>query len=187
MKLKNIERLVRQTGYIQLLEGADNLWIGNGHVLAPLWDFERLSDEQVRALLNLTDKEQDKFMIQRIDQYAAELIDATADEELFGEPLISVTVREQAYTVYDAPSGAVWLRDAWLRPFLAEDKAARLALRQTETGPIVAVLRGFFLVGLIVPTMIDADLCRTLETLYVQSARRIEQDPELRAVKGGLK
>jgi len=188
MKIKNIERLVRLTGRIQLLDGADNLWIGNGYAIAPVWDFKRIADEQAAALLNLTEKERDKFRIERGAIDEAALTDPGPDEELLGEPLIGATVQEIAYTVYDAPSGAVWIRDAWLKPFLSEDKRARLALRQTEFGPRVAVLRGFFLVGIIAPAPVGGELCRTLETLYVRTSQLLEFGPEtdMRAIKGGL-
>ena len=178
MKLKNLEKLIRKTGYMEVIEGGDELWLGNGYAAAPLYDFRRLSDEQLKALFNFTEKDEGKIVISRIGADEL-LVNDVKDEELLGPALLGLTLGEREYEVYESRQGTVFLPTELLKPFLAEDGSARLFVRRREHGVTVAVKKGFFLCGLIEASqhVITRSLCETLETLYVDTAKQLDETP----------
>lgn len=179
MKLKTIERFVKKTGMATVTDGPDELWIGNGAMLAPVYEFRRLDDAQLRAVLNISEKEAEKISISRYEAAPDELADEAPGEELLGLPLLSLTLGDRTYDVYESARGCVYVNAELLRPFAAELKEGlRVFLRRTDAGEILAVKRGFFLAGLIVPSahVINPALTDTLEALLKGTMKRIEQD-----------
>lgn len=185
MLLKNLEKLVRRTGSAELICGGDCLWINNGYVIAPLADFETLTDEQFYVVFNIKEDKRSDFLLSRRSMrlYEEELFrDLYADEEALACDLS----RRLRFGGADAvpllsSRGILYadLRD--LAPFIKEDEQTVFYARWSSDGdvvPKIAAKRGMMLAGLLdpmIPPVKTPAIAEWLEDLAKATRRVLEQ------------
>lgn len=174
MKLKTIESLIKKAGSAVVVEGADELWLGNGAMLAPVYEFRRLDNDQLRAVLNISEKEAEKISITRTGE-----IDLTNDapgEELLDLPLLTLEIEGRQNNAYASVDGICYVRTELLAPFLSDNGPTLLYRRKTDRGEVIAIKRGFLLAGLVQPSAVATpNLLDTLGRLYEQTALRVAE------------
>lgn len=174
MQLKNLEKLIRRTGFADLIYTDDCVWIDNGYVKAPLFSFRELSEEQFWSVFNIPEKKRVEFVFTRRAPRADEaplFEDAYHDEELLTwNDGLSINYGGVEAVPMLSKRGPIYADARDLTPFFKEDSKAILCARwpEGEVFPVIAVKSGMFLKGLIQPVeehVIRSGFCDTIELL----------------------
>lgn len=184
MLLKNLEKLIRRTGSAELICGGACLWIDNGYVIAPLADFDHLTDEQFYVVFNIPEDKRNGFVLTRrgIAQDEEDLFrDLYANEDALAVDLSRFLRFGGADAVPMLSSRGVLyadLRD--LAPFLKEDDQVQFYARCRDGEPLpkIAAKRGMMLAGLLDPMLTPVKspvIADWLEALAKATRRALEQ------------
>lgn len=151
MQTKNIEKMIRRTGIAEIVAGAENVWVGNGQALAPLFDFSSLTEQQVWTLFNVAEKDREKISVEFREPAAYEFADQIHGEELLEPASLALQWGGVEMAAIPGSREMLFAQTAYLAPFLKEDPQTRFWARWTEDGPVIAVKSGLLLKGLIRP------------------------------------
>lgn len=174
MQLKNIEKLIRRTGFADLIYTDDCCWIDNGYVKAPLFAFREMSEEQFWSVFNIPEKKRAEFVFTRRAPRADEaplFEDAYHDEEqLTWNDGLSINYGGVEAVPMLSKRGPIYVDARDLTPFFKEDSKAILCARwpEGEVFPVIAVKSGMFLKGLLQPVLenvTQSGFCDTIELL----------------------
>lgn len=171
MLLRNIEKLVKQTGFIDVILTRENVWIRNGFVTAPLFDFKTLTEEQCCLLFNIPPEKKKNYVITLRGLLPDEktlIRDEYADEEPL--PAVGPVIRYGGCEAvpFMTARGVVYAELKDLQPFFKEDDKTRFYARWTEEYmPTIAAKSGMLLKGLIRPIegLITPEFCDWLAVL----------------------
>lgn len=154
MLQKNIEKLVKRTQTIEVFYTPDCVWIGNTCVTAPLFNFDRLTEEQCYALFNVPEEKRKKYVVLQRGLREDETPyyrDAYPEEEpLAAAPLHVIYGGEHAVPLYTT-RGVLFAAMEDLTPFIKEDDHTVFYARwaEGEYAPRIAAKSGMLLKGLI--------------------------------------
>jgi len=178
MQLKNIERLVKRTGTADLIYTPECVWIDNGFVKAPLFNFSSLNDEQFYSVFNIEEKKRNDYVVTRrrpSDFEAVLFNDAHQDEEaLTWDGGLSIHFGGVKAVPMLSERGVIYLDARDMTPFLKEDANTifHARWREDEFHPTVAAKSGLLLKGLLQPIeqhVTGGGLCDVLENLWKQT------------------
>ena len=184
MLLKNLEKLIRRTGSAELICGGECLWIDNGYVIAPLSDFDHLTDEQFYVVFNIPEDKRNGFVLTRrgINLEEEDLFrDLYADEDALAVDLSRILRFGGSDAAPMLSSRGILyadLRD--LAPFLKEDDQVQFYARWRDGEPLpkIAAKRGMMLAGMLDPMLTPVKLpviAKWLEELAKATRRALEQ------------
>jgi len=181
MKIKAIASLLKEHKIIELWDAGDTQWISNGRAAYPLYGMPRLDEETVMTVMDIPEKDRDKYMVN--DLYAPtnlNLSDYDDTERRLLPQLLTIGYGGEVLMPARTSLGLMFIDPAYLKPI---DENYELFERESGNGDLyVAVKAGLLLKAIILPKAQNAEdiaerLSKLLDELR-QTISRIEQPAE---------
>lgn len=159
MIIKNIARLCKNRRQIHLCEDPINAcqWIGDGRSLYQLHEMPTLDEDTVFAVLDVPENKREMYTVKHTAWPNTFDAHDSCGEKMMPTAKAGIVWKGQALTQARTSLGLMFYDRAYLRPFSDLDEY-EIWERETSDGQIyLAVKTGFFLRGIIVPTLPDPE------------------------------
>lgn len=172
MKFKKIESLLKSKRTIIICEGPDCQWIGDGHAFYPCYEFPRLDEKTLPVLLDISEDKRDNFTIavKGLPKNVS-FMDTVENENPLNRGVFEFVIDGTRLEPIETSQGMVLISTKYLKPYSDEKEGIQLYERTSTNGvPLIAVKKGFMLVGIITPiNIIDEKFISTMENIVNSS------------------
>ena len=182
MKIKKIEKLCKDAGYIFLydepgaideetgeLEEPTRQWMGDGRAAYPLDGMPYLAEREVCAIFDIDEKKRDKIVInhfENLPEYVS-LADQLSTDEPLEEVRFQMSLGSDELALFRDEGGRLVVIKAEYKKPIDNWKECQCFKRMSADGkPFVAVMSGCILRGLISTYRISEQLVETLGVVY---------------------
>lgn len=164
MKLKAIERILKGSKRIILLEDGGRQFLSDGYAMYAVDGLPELNEDSVYTIFDIPKKKREKIAVEK-RSFPFEI-----DLQSHGEPLDSSAVelifKGISMTVFYSAQGAIYIQGKYLKPFENAENGVMLFLHTEQNGePYISVSEGFFPVGAIMPVNVKKDVQEQLDKL----------------------
>ncbi len=165
MKIQKIVDLCKKNGQMYKTKAEGTQWIGNGYAVYPLYDLPDLTTEELCTIYGLSEKEQEKMILNDKDVSEYKGIDFGAikpDEEPAEAIKLGLFYGGASLIMLKCAGGISFVNRAYLTPFKEEIQFWR---RISASGnEYFVVTAGMFVVGIILPEIgIRADIAAEIK------------------------
>lgn len=181
MKIKAIASLLKGNRLINLWDCGDTQWISNGRAAYPLYGMPRLDEETVMTVMDIPEKDRDKYIVDNLGAPTKlNLSDYDDTERRLPPPMLTIGYGGEVLMPARTSLGLMFFDPAYLKPI---DEDYELFEREDKDGEMyIAVKAGLLLKGIILPKVENAEdiaerLSKLLDELR-QTISRIEQATE---------
>lgn len=192
MKIKKIEKLCKDAGYIFLydelgscneengeLEEPTRQWMGDGYAVYPLDGMPYLAEREVCAIFDIDEKKRDKIVInhfENLPEYVS-LADQMETDEPLEEIRFQMSLGDDELALFRDEGGRLVVIKAEYKKPIDNWKECQCFKRVSADGkPFVAVMSGCILRGLIGTYRINEQLVETLGVVYNAAGVAAEQE-----------
>lgn len=192
MKIKKIEKLCKDAGYIFLydelgscneengeLEEPARQWMGDGYAVYPLDGMPYLAEREVCAIFDIDEKKRDKIVInhfENLPEYVS-LADQMETDEPLEEIRFQMSLGDDELALFRDEGGRLVVIKAEYKKPIDNWKECQCFKRVSADGkPFVAVMSGCILRGLIGTYRINEQLVETLGAVYNAAGVAAEQE-----------
>ena len=192
MKIKKIEKLCKDAGYIFLydelgscneengeLEEPTRQWMGDGYAVYPLDGMPYLAEREVCAIFDIDEKKRDKIVInhfENLPEYVS-LADQMETDEPLEEIRFQMSLGDDELALFRDDGGRLVVIKAEHKKPIDNWKECQCFKRMSADGkPFVAVMSGCILRGLIGTYRINEQLVETLGVVYNAAGVAAEQE-----------
>lgn len=192
MKIKKIEKLCKDAGYIFLydelgscneetgeLEEPTRQWMGDGYAVYPLDGMPYLAEREVCAIFDIDEKKRDKIVInhfENLPEYVS-LADQMETDEPLEEIRFQMSLGDDELALFRDEGGRLVVIKAEYKKPIDNWKECQCFKRVSANGkPFVAVMSGCILRGLIGTYRINEQLVETLGAVYNAAGVAAEQE-----------
>lgn len=192
MKIKKIEKLCKDAGYIFLydelgscneengdLEEPARQWMGDGYAVYPLDGMPYLAEREVCAIFDIDEKKRDKIVInhfENLPEYVS-LADQMETDEPLEEIRFQMSLGDDELALFRDEGGRLVVIKAEYKKPIDNWKECQCFKRVSANGnPFVAVMSGCILRGLIGTYRINEQLVETLGAVYNAAGVAAEQE-----------
>ena len=192
MKIKKIEKLCKDAGYIFLydelgscneengeLEEPARQWMGDGYAVYPLDGMPYLAEREVCAIFDIDEKKRDKIVInhfENLPEYVS-LADQMETDEPLEEIRFQMSLGDDELALFRDEGGRLVVIKAEYKKPIDNWKECQCFKRASADGkPFVAVMSGCILRGLIGTYSINEQLVETLGVVYNAAGVAAEQE-----------
>jgi hypothetical protein len=192
MKIKKIEKLCKDAGYIFLydelgscneengeLEEPARQWMGDGYAVYPLDGMPYLAEREVCAIFDIDEKKRDKIVInhfENLPEYVS-LADQMETDEPLEEIRFQMSLGDDELALFRDEGGRLVVIKAEYKKTIDNWKECQCFKRVSADGkPFVAVMSGCILRGLIGTYRINEQLVETLGVVYNAAGVAAEQE-----------
>ena len=192
MKIKKIEKLCKDAGYIFLydelgscneengeLEEPARQWMGDGYAVYPLDGMPYLAEREVCAIFDIDEKKRDKIVInhfENLPEYVS-LADQMETDEPLEEIRFQMSLGDDELALFRDEGGRLVVIKAEYKKPIDNWKECQCFKRVSAGGkPFVAVMSGCILRGLIGTYRISEQLVETLGVVYNAAGVAAEQE-----------
>ena len=192
MKIKKIEKLCKDAGYIFLydelgscneetgeLEEPARQWMGDGYAVYPLDGMPYLAEREVCAIFDIDEKKRDKIVInhfENLPEYVS-LADQMETDEPLEEIRFQMSLGDDELALFRDEGGRLVVIKAEHKKPIDNWKECQCFKRVSADGkPFVAVMSGCILRGLIGTYRINEQLVETLGVVYNAAGAAAEQE-----------
>lgn len=192
MKIKKIEKLCKDAGYIFLydeigscneengeLEEPARQWMGDGYAVYPLDGMPYLAEREVCAIFDIDEKKRDKIVInhfENLPEYVS-LADQMETDEPLEEIRFQMSLGDDDLALFRDEGGRLVVIKAEYKKPIDNWKECQCFKRMSANGkPFVAVMSGCILRGLIGTYRINEQLVETLGVVYNAAGVAAEQE-----------
>lgn len=192
MKIKKIEKLCKDAGYIFLydelgscneengeLEEPARQWMGDGYAVYPLDGMPYLAEREVCAIFDIDEKKRDKIVInhsEKLPEYVS-LADQMETDEPLEEIRFQMSLGDDELALFRDEGGRLVVIKAEYKKPIDNWKECQCFKRVSADGkPFVAVMSGCILRGLIGTYRINEQLVETLGVVYNAAGVAAEQE-----------
>lgn len=192
MKIKKIEKLCKDAGYIFLydelgscneengeLEEPARQWMGDGYAVYPLDGMPYLAEREVCAIFDIDEKKRDKIVInhfENLPEYVS-LADQMETDEPLEEIRFQMSLGDDELALFRDEGGRLVVIKAEYKKPIDNWKECQCFKRLSADGkPFVAVMSGCILRGLIGTYRINEQLVETLGVVYNAAGVAAEQE-----------
>ena len=192
MKIKKIEKLCKDAGYIFLydelgscneengeLEEPARQWMGDGYAVYPLDGMPYLAEREVCAIFDIDEKKRDKIVInhfENLPEYVS-LADQMETDEPLEEISFQMSLGDDELALFRDEGGRLVVIKAEYKKPIDNWKECQCFKRVSADGkPFVAVMSGCILRGLIGTYRINEQLVETLGVVYNAAGVAAEQE-----------
>lgn len=192
MKIKKIEKLCKDAGYIFLydelgscneengeLEEPARQWLGDGYTVYPLDGMPYLAEREVCAIFDIDEKKRDKIVInhfENLPEYVS-LADQMETDEPLEEIRFQMSLGDDELALFRDEGGRLVVIKAEYKKPIDNWKECQCFKRVSADGkPFVAVMSGCILRGLIGTYRINEQLVETLGVVYNAAGVAAEQE-----------
>lgn len=182
MKIKKIEKLCKDAGYIFLydehgscneetgeLEEPARQWMGDGYAVYPLDGMPYLAEREVCAIFDIDEKKRDKIVInhfENLPEYVS-LADQMETDEPLEEIRFQMSLGDDELALFRDEGGRLVVIKAEYKKPIDNWKECQCFKRMSADGkPFVAVMSGCILRGPIGTYRINEQLVETLGVVY---------------------
>lgn len=175
MKIKSIAAICKKRHVIALYDEMDGRtqWIGDGVAIYPLYGMPELDEDTVLTVLDVSDKDRDKYIVRRCGLPTAFCFDDDDDSEMMlPNPLLTIGYGGELLMPARTSCGLRFVDPTYLKP-IAEDNPV-LFERTGRNGIYIAAKGGMLLQAVILPSAPDeGDLLQRLDTLRNELEARV--------------
>lgn len=192
MKIKKIEKLCKDAGYIFLydelgscneengeLEEPSRQWMGDGYAVYPLDGMPYLAEREVCAIFDIDEKKRDKIVInhfENLPEYVS-LADQMETDEPLEEIRFQMSLGDDELALFRDEGGRLVVIKAEYKKPIDNWKECQCFKRVSADGkPFVAVMSGCIMRGLIGTYSINEQLVETLGVVYNAAGVAAEQE-----------
>ena len=192
MKIKKIEKLCKDAGYIFLydelgscneengeLEEPARQWMGDGYAVYPLDGMPYLAEREVCAIFDIDEKKRDKIVInhfENLPEYVS-LADQMETDEPLEEIRFQMSLGDDELALFRDEGGRlVVIKAEYKKPIDNWKECQRFKRVSANGNPFVAVMSGCILRGLIGTYRINEQLVETLGVVYNAAGVAAEQE-----------
>ena len=192
MKIKKIEKLCKDAGYIFLydelgscneengeLEEPARQWMGDGYAVYPLDGMPYLAEREGCAIFDIDEKKRDKIVInhfENLPEYVS-LADQMETDEPLEEIRFQMSLGDDELALFRDEGGRLVVIKAEYKKPIDNWKECQCFKRVSADGkPFVAVMSGCILRGLIGTYRINEQLVETLGVVYNAAGVAAEQE-----------
>ena len=183
MKIKRIEKLCKDAGYIFLYDEQNVVdvteddvttwptrqWMGDGYAVYPMDGMPYLDEGGVCAIFDIDEKKRDKIVINHFEnmpEYVS-LADQLETDEPLEEVRFQMSLGSDELALFRDEGGRLIVIRADYKKPIDNWKECRCFKRMSENGnPFVAVMSGCILRGIISTYRINEQLVETLGVVY---------------------
>lgn len=192
MKIKKIEKLCKDAGYIFLydelgscneetgeLEEPTRQWMGDGYAVYPLDGMPYLAEREVCAIFDIDEKKRDKIVINHFENLPefVSLADQMETDEPLEEIRFQMSLGDDELALFRDEGGRLVVIKAEYKKPIDNWKECQCFKRVSADGkPFVAVMSGCILRGLIGTYRINEQLVETLGVVYKAAGVAAEQE-----------
>ena len=192
MKIKKIEKLCKDAGYIFLYdelgscneetgerEGPPRQWMGDGYAVYPLDGMPYLAEREVCAIFDIDEKKRDKIVINHFENLPefVSLADQMETDEPLEEIRFQMSLGDDELALFRDEGGRLVVIKAEYKKPIDNWKECQCFKRVSADGkPFVAVMSGCILRGLIGTYRINEQLVETLGVVYKAAGVAAEQE-----------
>lgn len=187
MKVKKIGALCKARGtcylFDELTEGGEisRQWISNGAAMWPVSGLPMLSEANLSTLFDFSESTVEKMKIAEKELpgwLCGVSYDLRDGEAQLQESNIRLRVDGEELMALTAGATVYWLRADYLKPCWT--KETQLILRRDEDGEaVIAVCDGLFLVGIVMPAVLQPEVFRELLRLGVSAPKPVTPAEDL--------
>lgn len=148
MKIKEVMKLVRESGSLWIGQNGPDKYIGNGVALYQTsgeYDIETLF-----MLTDTTDKQKEKLRVMPIDSCSDFLADIDGSECELTRMSFSINYGGDTFSVFESERGAVFINKKYLKP-LTDEQEPEFKLRSIGDTEMVIVHYGLVAAAAIMP------------------------------------
>ena len=192
MKIKKIEKLCKDAGYIFLydelgkcneetgeMEEPARQWMGDGYAVYPLDGMPYLAEREVCAIFDIDEKKRDKIVInhfENLPEYVS-LADQMETDEPLEEIRFQMSMGDDELALFRDEGGRlVVIKAEYKKPIDNWKECQRFKRVSANGNPFVAVMSGCILRGLIGTYRINEQLVETLGVVYNAAGVAAEQE-----------
>lgn len=187
MKIKAIEAIIKANKTIVIIKEDGCQWLGNGSALYPLYDFPKMNQQNIFAMFDIPEDKREKYAYREStgETLSGLLADDYPGEMQVGQVFgLSLLINGAVTRILDTSQGAMFIDQRYLKPF-CDDSIELFERKGADGRTYIAVKKGFFLAGLILPLhVIDEKFCKDLFSIYdmcraalvFQSQKQAEQE-----------
>ena len=151
MKIQKVIDICKKSGELYITETKDGQWIGNGRAVYPLYEFPKVTIDDLCVLYEITQEQRDKMILN--DKAATEYKGINfgnpgADEEAAEILRIALIVGGVSLVLLKHKGGISFIKRNYLTPFKEEVQIWR---RVGEHGEYFVVSCGMFVSAIILP------------------------------------
>lgn len=172
MKFKKIETILKNKRTIVICEGPDCQWIGDGTAFYPCYKFPRLDEKNLPVILDISEDKLDKYtiLVKGLPK-SVSFMDSIENEIVLNRGEFEFVIDGMRLEPIETSSGMVLINTKYLKPYSDEKEGIQLFERRSTIGvPVIAVKKGFMLVGMITPIdIIDEKFISIMENIVTSS------------------
>lgn len=168
MKIKQIEAILKSTKTIIVTTADDCQWLSNGEAYYPVYNFPKLTKENVFTMFDIPEDKHNKFYYdERSLPNDFNFNDYDSSEIMLEREAFSIAGAGYSVLPLKTKSEIIFANERYLKPF-SDMEQIELYLRKNNTDvPYIAVKNGMLLVGIIMPSdIISERFLKNLESLY---------------------
>lgn len=172
MKFKKIETLLKHRKTIIICEGPDCQWIGEGTAFYPCYNFPRLDEKTLPVLLDIPESKISEYTIKvKGLPKSVSFMDTVENEHVLNRGEFEFVIDGMRLEPIKTSKGMVLICTKYLKPYSDEKEGLFLFERiSTEGVPLIAVKKGFMLIGMIAPiNIIDEKFISIMESIVTSS------------------
>lgn len=183
MKLKQIESILKRSKNVQIFEGGEGQWLGDGAALYPVYGMPYLTEENLLTMWDIPEDKRSSWYFRKLaDISVLDLRDNIPGEHLIERTLFPICIKGATVEPLKTETGALFINVKYLRPFDDLENGYELYSRiGTDGTQYIAIKSGYSLVGIIMPMkIVNAEFIDNLETLleYSRMTRSNERSAE---------
>ena len=172
MKFKKIETILKNKRTIVICEGPDCQWIGDGIAFYPCYKFPRLDEKNLPVILDISEDKLDKYtiLVKGLPK-SVSFMDSIENEIVLNRGEFEFVIDGMRLEPIKTSQGMVLISTKYLKPYSDEKEGLFLYERISSDGvPLIAVKKGFMLIGMIAPiNIIDEKFISIMESIVTSS------------------
>lgn len=180
MKLNKIFSLLKQRKSVIIAVGETAQWIGDGQAMYPVYDLPELKENNLQALLDLSDKEWDKYTCERHDHLNFSEDDFVTGQVSLSELSVNVNYKGKQLIPLIGAGRIYFVSVKYLKPFGDVPLTFSFRAKGSRGEGVIAVIEGMLLRGVIAPEeVIDTVFTETVYKIYALAKRQQEEREEI--------
>lgn len=170
MKIQKVIDICKKSGELYITETKDGQWVGNGRAIYPLYEFPKVTIDDLCVLYEITQEQRDKMILndKAVQEYiGVDFRGIDAKEEAAEVLRIGLTVGGISLVLLKHSGGISFIKRKYLEPFKEEIQIWR---RVGENGEYFVVSCGMFLSAIILP---ERDMCTEIAADVKEIAKMV--------------